>query len=327
MRSAAKRKETENGRGGLDMANEALGLLRTLPLHVVATYFVGTVPFIVGFLFFWSDMSRSAFAYQRCFSASLGLAGLFVWMKCWQVLFSRGVRAEVSGQSPPRLTPARLVRLAGSQLMLQPYGLVLIPVSMLLTVTFSAAYGYYQNVTALGDGTHTNTRELSRRAWRQALLWPRQNCVLLWLLCPWVLALGMLTSFGAVRALLSLSTGMPELATPLWFILSLALMFYIVFPLCPFGCAVAGNVAVLVVSLPHLLKSLFGIDTMFTLSGWHGIFNTTFLIVVYGLSFLCLDPIVKTAFALRCFYGESQQSGEDLRAELKEIQAPGEPPL
>ncbi len=36
-----------------------------------------------------------------------------------------------------------------------------------------------------------------------------------------------------------------------------------------------------------------------------------------GLTYLCVDPIVKAFYALRCFYGESLQSGEDLKAELK----------
>ena len=39
---------------------------------------------------------------------------------------------------------------------------------------------------------------------------------------------------------------------------------------------------------------------------------------VFGLTYLCMDPIVKTVYALRCFYGESITSGEDLKAELKQ---------
>ena len=35
-----------------------------------------------------------------------------------------------------------------------------------------------------------------------------------------------------------------------------------------------------------------------------------------GLTYVCVDPILKTVYALRCFYGESLESGEDLKAEL-----------
>jgi hypothetical protein len=38
---------------------------------------------------------------------------------------------------------------------------------------------------------------------------------------------------------------------------------------------------------------------------------------------LCVDPLIKAAYALRCFYGESLSSGADLRAELRLWGAPG----
>ena len=39
---------------------------------------------------------------------------------------------------------------------------------------------------------------------------------------------------------------------------------------------------------------------------------------MFSLTYLCVDPILKAAYALRCFYGRSLQSGEDLKAELKQ---------
>jgi hypothetical protein len=60
---------------------------------------------------------------------------------------------------------------------------------------------------------------------------------------------------------------------------------------------------------------LFGVESTFTRSGL-SMLNTTFLAVMFGLTYLSVDPILKAVYALRCFYGESLQSGEDLRAEL-----------
>jgi hypothetical protein len=37
-----------------------------------------------------------------------------------------------------------------------------------------------------------------------------------------------------------------------------------------------------------------------------------------GLTYLSVDPILKTIYTLRCFYGESLRSGEDLKAALKQ---------
>ena len=67
---------------------------------------------------------------------------------------------------------------------------------------------------------------------------------------------------------------------------------------------------------PHLFKMLLGVETNFTLSVESAL-NSTFLAVALGLAYLCLDPVVKTLYALRCFYGESRQSGEDLRVALR----------
>ena len=40
---------------------------------------------------------------------------------------------------------------------------------------------------------------------------------------------------------------------------------------------------------------------------------------MFGLTYLCVDPILKTIYALRCFYGESLQSGEDLEGGVETV--------
>ncbi len=88
-----------------------------------------------------------------------------------------------------------------------------------------------------------------------------------------------------------------------------------------FGFYVLLNWAVTGLVLPHLIKMLFGIDSVFTRSTF-GMLNTTFFAGMLGLTYLCVDPILKTVYVLRCFYGESLESGEDLRAELNSVAAP-----
>jgi hypothetical protein len=55
---------------------------------------------------------------------------------------------------------------------------------------------------------------------------------------------------------------------------------------------------------------------MFTLSGIH-VINTTFWVVTIGMAYLCMNPLVKTVYVLRCFYGAALKSGDDLKTELK----------
>ncbi len=66
--------------GVVSLVEEGSQLLRCLPLSVLAAYIVGTLPFVLGLLFFWSDMSRSALAPRHCSAGALGLGLLFVWM-------------------------------------------------------------------------------------------------------------------------------------------------------------------------------------------------------------------------------------------------------
>jgi hypothetical protein len=61
---------------------------------------------------------------------------------------------------------------------------------------------------------------------------------------------------------------------------------------------------------------LLGIESVFSQSP-AAMLNTTFLAAMCALTYLCVDPVIKTIYELRCFYGGSLQSGEDLKAELK----------
>ena len=45
------------------------------PLSTLAYYYIGAAPFVLGLLFFWSDMSRGAFAGARLGPEVAGLAG------------------------------------------------------------------------------------------------------------------------------------------------------------------------------------------------------------------------------------------------------------
>jgi hypothetical protein len=70
-------------------------------------------------------------------------------------------------------------------------------------------------------------------------------------------------------------------------------------------------------TIPALLKTLFGVESIFT-RGNLSLLNTTFFAINFWLTYLCVDPILKAVYVLRCFYGESQKSGEDLKATIRE---------
>jgi hypothetical protein len=306
----------------IGLVSEAVHLLRTARASSLAIYYIGTLPFVVGLLFFWSDMSRSAFARERCFPASLGLALLFIWMKCWQAAFAGRLLDKVSGQATSPWTLQRVLRVIGIQLTVQPYALIALPIGLLSTFLFFPLYGFYQGLSPLGDGRYATTREAAQASWRQATYCSRQNAIVCWLLSPWILAMGMAFAFGVSRLVISFMPELHYMHGVAWFVIALLLMLQTTLVISPLGCVVIGNVALLFIVGPSLLRSMLGIQTTFTLSGWHAIFNTTFLFSVFSIAYLCMDPLAKAAYVLRCFYSASVRSGDDLRVGIREVAAP-----
>ena len=270
MKNRANRRQT--GKGAIELIEEAVHLLRAAPAAVLASYYLGAAPFVLGWLYFWADMSQSAFATQHLAGAALGLAALFFWMKFWQARFAGHLRALMAGQSPSPLTLRRGWRMFISQTALQPFGLFLLPSALVPVLPFPWVYAFYQNLTALAESETSGLVGLVKKSREQAALWPRQNVVLLLIL----------TGFG----------------------------FYVFL-----------NWATVCYLLPSLVKQLFGVETMFARSGF-GLLNTTFFAGMFGLTYLCVDPILKGVYAVRCFYGQSLQSGEDLKAELRLFSLP-----
>ena len=81
-------KSREKGIGAVELLEQATALLRQAPLDTLASYYLGTLPFMLVLLWFWADMSRSADADLRLAGGALALAILFIWMKVWQSRFS-----------------------------------------------------------------------------------------------------------------------------------------------------------------------------------------------------------------------------------------------
>lgn len=265
-----KNKRRKHGYGALDLIEEAVHLLRTAPVATLAIYYLGAMPFVLGLLFFWADMSRNPFASGHLADASLVMGLLFLWMKFWQAIFAQRIRAQRATQSEPLLRFRQATRLLLTQTVWQSSGLFLIPLSIVPVLPFPWVYAFYQNITVLDDG-ETRPAEIFKKSCRQANLWPRQNVVaLLILIC--------------------------------------------------FGLYVFWNWASVCFSLPELFKTLFGVESKYTERPF-SLLNSTFFAAMYGLTYLCLDPILKTFYVLRCFYGESLDSGEDLKAELKQLVA------
>ena len=267
VEAAMKSKSKQHDKGVILLLEEAVQILRKAPLVLLSSYLIGTLPFLLGLFYFWADMSRSADAKSYHAVASLGLVLLYIWMKCWQVVFAARVKLKISAEPMPRWTFQRILSLAANQAIIHATAFFILPLAALVLLPFGWCYAFYQNATAVAPTELCDLRTLYKKAWFQAKLWPRQNHILI-------------------------------------------SVFFI------FGTVVFINIASAIYILPHLLKNYLGIESMFTLSGTH-VINTTFWVVTIGLTYLCMNPLVKTVYVLRCFYGAALKSGDDLKMELK----------
>jgi hypothetical protein len=272
--AAMKPKRKKYSKSAIRIIEEAVHLLRTAPGVLLAGYYLGSVPFVLGLLYFWADMSRSAHANEYNAAAALGLAFLFVWMKFWQTVFARRIQAQISGDLQPRRSLRQIASITATQSLIQATRFIVIPVAGLLVVPFGFCYAFYQNATAHAGEDVQDVTLTCQWAWRQAKLWPRQNHLLIGIF--WLL-----------------------------------------------GLVIFLNLSLATLIIPQLMKSLLGVESIFTLSGIRVILNSTFWIAMLGMTYLFLDPFIKTAYVLRCFYGSALGSGEDLKTELNRILNPG----
>jgi len=265
--AAMKSNQKKYQKSALRITEETFQLLRTSPGMLLIVYYLGSVPFVLGLLYFWADMSRSANAYEYSAAAALALAFLFVWMKVWQTFFTLRVHARISGDPPPRLSPRLIIAITSTQTLIQATRLIVIPIAALLAIPFGYCYAFYHNAAIAMGEDGQDVKSTCQWAWKQAKLWPRQNHLLIGIF--WI-----------------------------------------------FGLVIFANVSMAAVIIPSLAKSLLGIESIFSIGGLRMILNSTFLIAILGMTYLLLDPIIKTAYVLRCFYGSALNSGEDLKSEL-----------
>jgi hypothetical protein len=253
--------------GALQILDDATHLLRRAGAAPLLAFQAGSIPFVLGFVYFWTDMRTSAFGWEQAGTSSAAVAGLYVWMKCWQAVGARWLRARLAGDGPgagaPPAAPG-MVRTCVTQAAWQPLSLFALPAAALLTAPYGWVYAFFQGVTVTGE---------SARARRHAMLWPGQNHVLI--------------------AVLSL-----------------------------FGFVVFVNVATAVLLAPALLKSLLGVETVFSRSPWWAMVNSTFFLIAAGITYLVVAPLSRTAYVLRAFHADSLRSGEDLRLDLRRLSRP-----
>lgn len=145
-----------------ELLEQAFTLLRALPMSVHTQSILGSVPFALALLFFWSDMSRSGTAALSVSAWALALALLYGWLKISQALFARGVWAQLMpARELPSLGAIEFFRRAAALIACSAFALPLQFIAFNLILPGAWVYASFHNTTVLAF-----TREGNRRGWR-----------------------------------------------------------------------------------------------------------------------------------------------------------------
>jgi hypothetical protein len=163
----------------VELFEEAVHLLRNAPAAVLASYYAGALPFMLGLIVFWADMTQNAIAWEHCLPGSLAVALLYCWMIYGQTVFVRGLQAELSGTPGEPRFSGTTQRFAFLQMTLQSSKFFVLPAAALMILPYAGAYSFYQNLMAASDGEPATPGAAIRDARKHSNFWQSQNWTIL----------------------------------------------------------------------------------------------------------------------------------------------------
>lgn len=146
---------------GLDLLEQAFGLLRRAPASAWLVYLLGTGLFTTSFLFFWEDMTHSPTATERLGPQALLLAVLLLTMFASQAIFSIRLRQVLEPGEP-----TDLLRLVLLQCLIQPTKLIVLPAAAVALLPFAPTAAFYQHCAALRASDVASLRVAIGQAWQ-----------------------------------------------------------------------------------------------------------------------------------------------------------------
>ena len=201
--------------GALDLLEEAIHALRAAPLATIVTHWIGSIPFALGLLIFWNDMTQPRTSDAVCAMEACALALLLVWMNCWRAVFAGRLERQFGGRPDAPWTRRRLWRLIAGQAFLggfRPLALALAAV-VILPLPWMAAFD--RSATALADSEDADLAQLIARARKLAGFEQRQGwgILLLLIVLYLILSLNVLILLALLPQLVRMLTGYESVFT------------------------------------------------------------------------------------------------------------------
>jgi hypothetical protein len=265
---------------------DAVRLLRQAPLATLLCHWVGSAPFALVAMWCWNDLTNPRTLDSTGALESFALALLLAWMNCWRAVFAGRLRRQLSGAGT--LTSSAGGLAAGS--IPTPWTTGRLWRMVASQSFFGATKLVIMPLAWLTVFPLASTVAFYRNV---AVLADRED-------------LDPLQLMAKARKLAGVQTGQSWALLP---------------PLAFLHFLITVNLAIVLGVLPQLVRMLTGYESAFSRSGIYFAFNPLFFLLVIAVSWIAFDPFVQAVYCVRCFRGESLETGEDLRAGLRRIRS------
>lgn len=298
------------------IAEEAVELLINAPSRILLSYFLGTIPFIIGGLYFFAELVFNPTAEPLIPVLGAILAMLFMWMRYHQSRFMAQLLRFRAGEPEPVRHIRDILESLLLHSLIQPVGFILLAIGLLLIVPFarlSSAFHYY---SILASGPEPLDSSHFKKAVRVSVIDPGKQLALNWLFNPWFSG----AAFLFVFLILPILVHGFEVHEDIYYLL-VALIVLVAAISSPLGAILYANIAVSIYMLPGMILTFFGIETVFSRAG-AGLFTTLFFMAAWMLTFLVMDPVMKSIYVVHYFYASSISTGEDILMHLRRMARP-----
>jgi hypothetical protein len=168
--------------GAIDLLEQAVHTLRAAPLATVVYHWIGSVPFALGMLVFWNDMTGPRASDAACAMESLALTGLLLWMSCWRAVFAGRVERQLGRRPASPWTRRRIWRLVSSQAFFGGTKLLAVPLAVSITLPLAWIVGFYRYAAVLSGHEDLDLAQIVARARKLAGFEQRQSWIILLIL-------------------------------------------------------------------------------------------------------------------------------------------------
>jgi hypothetical protein len=170
------------GTSALQLLEDAAHLLRRASFATLAWHWIGSAPFALAALLFWSVITRPGLASGECALGALVVTLLLVWMNCCRAVFAARLRRQLSDSDGPDWSVRRIWEMAATQAFLGATRLGVMPLAVLTSLPLAHVVSFYRIAAALAGHEELPPAGVIRKAREYSGFRPSQSWLALALL-------------------------------------------------------------------------------------------------------------------------------------------------